>query len=136
MVYATTADLEAAWPSANLPIPADSDRLLADASAVLDTQVLLTAVYDADANGNPTDPVVIAAFAAATCALVRWWDELGDDLGTAAAYASVSIGSVSLSRAATGQAAAGDEVPPRVWTLLRSPRLAGRLRLGAVGTWS
>ncbi|WP_406298064.1 hypothetical protein OG948_21270 [Embleya sp. NBC_00888] len=132
MAYATEADLGAAWPSDSLPIPADAGRLLADASAVLDAVVLLTAVYDVDASGDPTDPVVIAAFAAATCALVRWWDEQGDDLGTAATVGSVSIGSVSISRAAAGAAASGEDIPNRVWTLLRSPRLACRLRLGVV----
>ncbi|MYW03466.1 hypothetical protein [Streptomyces sp. SID3343] len=132
MAYATVVDLAAAWPSEQLPLPADAARLLADASGVLDAAVLLTAVYDVDASGDPTDPAVTAAFAAATCALVRWWEEQGDDLGTSATVGSVSIGSVSLTRAAAGQATSGEDIPPRVWTLLRSPRLACRLRLGVV----
>jgi len=102
-VYATTVDL------ANYlhgPPPADAQRKLARASRRIDS-LIRTAVYDADSvTGMPTDAKILAAVRDATCALVEWWGETGDETGAAAQMQSVSIGSVSLGRGYTGAGSA------------------------------
>lgn len=133
MAYATVAELEA---YAGIT-PDDAERLLTRASAMLDAGPLYAAVYDVDANGAPTDPVVIAALRDAVCAQVQWWDELGDSVGAAGAgWGAVAIGGLSMSRSVTsvsGSDSAARQYAPGVADALLSPRLAGRLRLGAVG---
>ncbi|MFJ4847540.1 hypothetical protein [Streptomyces sp. NPDC088733] len=76
--------------------PLDADRLLARASEMLDAEVLLTAVYDTDDDGMPTDPQVAAAFALAACAQVEFWGEVGEDTDTAGPIQGVSIGSAQI----------------------------------------
>lgn len=51
--------------------------------------VLLSARYDTDAEGMPTDPAVADALAAATCAQVAYFRDTGDPSG-AGEYAGVS----------------------------------------------
>lgn len=135
MAYATTADLTAAWPSDAGPVPADAARLLEAASDLLDTTILLSAAYCTDDAGAPTDPIVVEALRDAVCAQVRWWDETGDELGSAGTVQSVSIGSVSLTRAATAGpgGGGGGTLAPQVGRILRRPRLACRLVLGVIG---
>lgn len=132
MAYAVAADLTG-WVD---PVPADADTLLARASRMLDAQALLTAVYDVDDEGLPTDPLVAAAFRDAVCAQVQWWDELGDSIGAAGAgWGAVAIGGLSMSRSVTAVGPGDSPVrqfAPGVGDALLSPRLAGRLRLGVV----
>lgn len=100
LTYATTTDfadhLQAAPPNG-------SRRLLARATLRID-ELLKTAVYDVDVNGMPTDAAAIAACKAACCEQAEWMVGTGDvdGLGLVDAYTSVSIGSVSLSRAQGG----------------------------------
>lgn len=90
--YATTADL-ARWLG-DAP-PAQSPRMLADASRVVDS-VLVGARYAVDDEGLPTGDLVRAALRDATCAQVAAQgdpDGADDDDDR---WTSVSIGSVSL----------------------------------------
>lgn len=120
--YATSTDL-ANWMQA--APPADADRLLAQATVDVD-DLLLTARYNVDADGMPTDAEVIAALRDATCELVSWWEETGDEHGAASVYGSVSIGSVSLSRGgAGGKGATTPRIGPKVRAILSNAGLLG-----------
>ncbi|MGW4695156.1 hypothetical protein ACWEO1_22570 [Kitasatospora cineracea] len=119
---------------------ADTPRLLADASRFLDAQVFRLAVYAADqATGMPLDPLLLQAFADATCAQVQWWDQLGDSIGAAGAgWGTVKIGSVHLQRSVvdvSGMNAPSRQVAPAVWDVLNSPDLVDRFRIGQSGVW-
>ena len=110
-VYATPEQLQA-W-TGQAP-PADAARLLARASEDVDS-ALLTALYDTDATGMPTDPVVVAALADAACAQVEYQQAAGDD-GTGAAnrWDSVSLGPASMSGRRNAPAGPGDvDLAPR-----------------------
>lgn len=121
MQYATAVQL-ADWLGTSAP--ADADRQLRRASADIDA-ALLTAVYDTDDTGAPTDTAVAAAFADAACAQVEWWAATGDDgTGAAGRWESVSAGPVSLSGRAPGPASpAGVELAPRAWRALQAAGL-------------
>jgi len=73
--YATVDDLGAYLGKEP---PADSQRMLARAQDLLDA-ALKSSPYAVDANGNPTDAAVIAAFNKAACAQVEYWIENGDE---------------------------------------------------------
>ncbi|MGW2130454.1 hypothetical protein [Streptomyces coelicoflavus] len=93
-VYATPEQLTA-W--IGQPAPADAERQLARASEDVDS-ALLTALYETDAAGMPTDPTVVQALADATCAQVEYWQESGDDgTGGMGRWGSVTLGPASLS---------------------------------------
>jgi hypothetical protein len=103
-VYATTADLANYLEAAP---PEGARRLLRRASRRVD-DALLTALYDVDTAGMPTDPLVITALRDATCAQVEYWATSGADPGGAdAVYDEVAIGSARLSRRSTGGPPAG-----------------------------
>lgn len=115
--------------------PADAAKLLEDATRALD-DALLTAVYDVDSGGMPTDPQVIAAFAEAVCAIVEWWGETGDPVGADGGWDSVSAGPVSLSRGSGSTAAqpiSAGTLPPRAASALRRVP-SDKLRLGVVAS--
>lgn len=135
-VYATAADLAAYTGAA---APADADRLLTDASEMLDAQILRLATYAVDDAGLPTDPVVAAAFSRAVCAQVKWWGLVGDSTGAAGVgWGGVSIGSVNLSRSVTsvsGDDSAARQFAPQVRDALRSPDMTPQ-RFAIGGTWS
>lgn len=97
-VYATEAQLAASeyLPSTvTAPTGDAATRLLTRASRKVDS-LLFNAVYDVDADDQPTDDDVAQALQDAACATAAWWLETGDESGTAARYTSTSIGSVSL----------------------------------------
>ncbi|MDT0306126.1 hypothetical protein RM780_04005 [Streptomyces sp. DSM 44917] len=124
-VYATAADYTAVTGQSP---PSGIDQQLADASEMLDAEVFRLCWYDTDTAGLPTNTTVAAAFARAVVQQVRWWVEVGDDIGAAGAgWGSVGIGSVSLSRGAGGAPDGSDsparQVAPRAWSALRSPDL-------------
>lgn len=103
-VYATTADLANYLEAAP---PAGARRLLRRASRRVD-QALLTALYDTDDDGLPTDVKITTALRDATCAQVEYWATSGTDPGGAdAVYDDVAIGSARLSRRTTSGAPAG-----------------------------
>ncbi|WP_327368727.1 hypothetical protein [Streptomyces sp. NBC_01217] len=106
------------------PAPAGVERLLARASQDIDT-ALLTAVYDTDSTGTPTDPDIVATLADATCAQVEYQQATGDDgTGAAGQWDSVSIGPVSMSgRRARPQAAGDLDLAPRAGRVLAAAGL-------------
>ncbi|WP_406188382.1 hypothetical protein [[Kitasatospora] papulosa] len=116
-IYATPEQLTA-WTGQ--PAPPDADRLLARASEDVD-DALLSAVYDTDALGVPTDPEIVAALANATCAQVEYQQATGDDgTGAAGRWDAVSIGPVSLSGRQSGPQSAGDvDLAPRAHRALK-----------------
>lgn len=136
-VYATVDQLTAYTGQL---APDTAAQLLAGASRMLDSQVFRLAVYAVNSDGAPSDPVVAAAFAEATCAQVAWWGLVGDSTGASGAgWGSVSIGSVSLGRGAgssglpDGSDSAARQVAPQAWDALRSPDLTpDRLLFGSV----
>lgn len=132
-IYATTTQLANKLQAAP---SLDAVRQLAEASKALD-DALLTALYDTDDDGMPTDQDVIDAFAEAVCYIIEWWGETGDEVGADGGWTSVSAGPVSLggrnADSAAAQPIAGGALPPRAEAALR--RLPPeKLRLGVVGT--
>lgn len=125
MTYATVSDLELYLT----PVP-DNAEVLLDRASVLVRQATLTAVYAVDDAGMPVDEQVADAFRRAVCEQVAAWAASGEDgTGVAAQYASVSIGSVSLSRAAGlggGGPAAGATLAPQAWMILYQAGLVTR----------
>lgn len=123
--YATTAQLAEHMHAAP---PLDARVLLLRATGRVD-ELLRTAVYAVTDDGldMPTDPVVAAALAEATCAQAVWFADLGDDgTGTAQHYGDVKIGSVALStRGGAGEGASGRYAPGAVEALRRVPGLYG-----------
>lgn len=122
--YATSADL-AAWLGTAPPVGAD--RLLVQASRAIN-DALLTAVYPIDDAGNPTDAAQIQALRNATCAVVEWWLETGDELGASGDWQSASAGDVSISKSTTGTTTqvSTSSLPARAWgELTRSGLLPG-----------
>lgn len=114
-IYATTTDLAHFLRSAP---PAGAAKLLEDASRKM-VGVLLTAVYATDEDGYPSDPKVKKAIADATCAIVEWWGETGDALGTDGNWTSASAGNVSLSREAGSTVqVGGTQIPWKAWNSL------------------
>ncbi|MFF0894736.1 hypothetical protein [Streptomyces sp. NPDC003278] len=116
-VYATPEQLAA---YTGQPAPADAEQLLARASRFLDAHALTTCVYDTDDDGMPTAPEVRDALREAACVQVQWWDAVDDSTGaTAAGWATVSLGPVSLGRSDTSPAASpARQVAPEVRDIL------------------
>ncbi|MFJ5638649.1 hypothetical protein [Streptomyces sp. NPDC093223] len=91
--YATTTQLANKLGAAP---PLDAVELLERATRLLDSDFLLSAVYDVDSDGMPTDPVVAAAFADAVCSQVEFWGEVGVETDISGPLQGVVIGSVQL----------------------------------------
>lgn len=134
-VYAT-AEQYTAYVAPDTP-PDNVAALLRDASLMLESEVLRYALYDVDATGAPSDPLVVQACADAVCAQVQWWGEIGDSTGAmGVGWGGVSAGSVSLSRSVTAVSGADSparQFAPKVADHLTSPDLHCKLRLG--WTW-
>ncbi|MGW6455510.1 hypothetical protein ACWF94_06200 [Streptomyces sp. NPDC055078] len=92
-VYATTTQLANYLGTAP---PVNAARLLLRASELLDSDILLPAVYEVDLVGLPTDPEVAAAFANCVCAQVEFWGEVGEENDVSGPLQGVSIGSVNI----------------------------------------
>ncbi|MFE5996770.1 hypothetical protein ACFQ6C_07730 [Streptomyces sp. NPDC056454] len=92
-VYATTTDLANALKEAP---PLNAQRLLERASELLDSDFLLTAIYDVDDDGMPTHPLVAAGFRDAVCSQVEFWGEVGEETDISGPLQSAGIGSVNL----------------------------------------
>lgn len=124
-VYATASQYEA-YTGAS-PAPDDIATRLRRASGFLDAQVFRYCVFAKDGTGMPTHPLLLQAFADATCAQAEWGIDVGDTTGAAGVgWGSVEIGSVKLSRSVTatsGGDAPGRQVAPAVWDALQSPDL-------------
>jgi hypothetical protein len=93
-IYATAAQYQTY--SGQTP-PADIDRLLTQASRLLDSRVLRSSWYDVDeTTGMPTDSEVLAAFSDAACAQVEFWGEVGEDVDMSGPVEEVRIGSAQV----------------------------------------
>ncbi len=92
-VYATTTDLANALGEAP---PLGAQRLLERASQLLDSDFLLTAIYDVDDDGMPTHPLVAAGFRDAVCSQVEFWGEVGEETDISGPLQGAQIGSVNL----------------------------------------
>lgn len=100
MAYATVQELtDFLAPAA---APADAARLLDRASRDVD-EAIITAVYDTDANGDPTDPDVLNALKAATLEQAAYRIAAGD--GGAGQWGQVTLGPANLTRRT-------DRIPP------------------------
>lgn len=114
-IYATTTDLANFLRSAP---PTGAAKMLEDASRKM-VGVLLTAVYATDENGYPSSLKQKKAIADATCAIVEWWGETGDVLGTDGNWTSASAGNVSVSREAGSTVqVSGVQIPWKAWNIL------------------
>jgi 3D (Asp-Asp-Asp) domain-containing protein len=122
-VYATTADYATHLRAAP---PTGARRALAEASRDVD-DMLLTAVYDTDDDGLPTDATVAAALRDATVIQADYRRGLGDQFGRdAGRLVAGQIGSVSVTRSGTP---GGQGAPPRhalkAWQALQQAGLVG-----------
>lgn len=130
LVYATTTDLT----TYTNPLPENATRLLEHASRLV-RRATLTAVYDVDTTGAPTDADVAEAFKAATCTQVAAWAAAGIDptagaAGVALVATGKSIGGASITYAgADAQAAARqsvtDQLVPAAAAILADAALTG-----------
>lgn len=124
-VYATTTDL-ANFLHAAPPIGAKV--LLIDASRAI-ARVLIQSVYYADEDGYPLDAIQRRAVRDATCAIVEWWGETGDPLGTSGDWASASAGNVAITKASGSDGTprsmivTGRDLPSKAWTALTEAKL-------------
>lgn len=119
MGYATPTDLQD-YNGGATP-PADAQVRLDRASDSVD-ELLLTAVYDVDSNGMPTEPDVLAACTKAACAIAQHRIDNGLKAnGAPAAYDNVKIGSVQLARRASSgsSSAAADRYGPDAYGILQ-----------------
>lgn len=110
-VYATPAEY-AEWLNPGNPgtPPAGAERALRAASRRIRTMTM-SACYETDETGAPTNPDILAAFMEATCAQADYARGIGDknDTGAALAWGAVKLGSASMSR---GQAPGGGTEQP------------------------
>lgn len=136
-VYATPADLADYTGTA---APAAAERLLRNASTMLESRVFRLCWFVADTTtGLPTNTIVAGAFRDAVCAQVAWWDEVGDSTGAAGVgWGSVEIGSVKLGRSVTtvsGDASPARQVAPQAMDALLSTDLTPDIfELGSVSS--
>ncbi len=126
-VYATEAEY-ADWLGLDDP-PAGAATALRRASMVVD-EMLFGAVYDVDDDRLPTDTDVAEALRDATCAQAEYGRTTGDaSMVGAAGITTVSLGSLSYTKAATGTAATtsggNGRWSPTAWGILQRAGLTG-----------
>lgn len=93
VIYATVDDL--GKPPWNLDIDPDvAEKLIARASR-LARQATITARYDVDDNGAPTDETIAAAFRDAVCSQVETWTALDIDPAKGAADGGKAVAAKS-----------------------------------------
>jgi hypothetical protein len=120
-VYATVAQYQA-WSGDTWTPPARVQVTLQRASEDID-MACVAAVYPVNANGMPTDPMVIDLLARATCAQCQFLLADNDPAGVKRQYSSTSMGGVSQSRVGS---MTGLQMPPL------APRAAQILHVGGV----
>jgi hypothetical protein len=126
MAYATEADLTNYLPAGT--VVTDAAGKLTRASRRVDS-LILTAIYDVDDAGAATDPDIILALRDATCEVVRWWLDTGDETGAGSLFQSVSIGKIQLGRgysAAGSATGAGQTTSPQAVEILTLAGLIGQ----------
>lgn len=119
-IYATEADYQTFTGDLSAT---SSPALLRAASARIET-ALRGVLWDTDdETGLPADDDVAEAFKDAVCALVQYWDEIGDTTGSGATsqFQSATIGSASYTRAAG--TAAPYKLPQTVVDILSAAEL-------------
>jgi len=122
VAYATSEQLGGYLEGGAAAVPGDAARLLARASELVDDHIV-TAVYDVDANGQPTDVDVAAALRDATCAQVEFWlagDEEDDILGPTQ---GVSLAGMQMQYGAGDNRATPMYLAPRAARFLRKAGL-------------
>ncbi|GAA3455879.1 hypothetical protein GCM10018962_77130 [Dactylosporangium matsuzakiense] len=122
-VYATTTDYA---DQLRVAPPAGTRGRLVDASRLVE-EATMHALYDVDGDGMPTDAAVLAAFKAATVAAADNLRKNGDQ-GDAANWATLSIGSLSMTRAAgaTGPQPAAVRIGDNARRILQLAGLLGQ----------
>ena len=121
-VYASTGDY-AEW--IGTAPPPGARRALAAASRAID-ELLLTAVYDVDSEGLPTDAAVAAALRDATCAQAAYQTATGDPAGVGAGHITqAQIGSVSFQRRGSGGQDTPGRYSPQAVQILQQAGLLG-----------
>lgn len=128
--YATVAQYRAQTQDLNTP---DSRVLvnLQRASEDIDLHTI-GAVYAVNANGMPTDAMVIDAFMRACCAQCQFLLADNDPTGVKRQYTSTSIGGVSQARAAAVTALPMPPLAPRAASILH---VAGVLSAAPLVNW-
>lgn len=113
LVYATTADLQAA-PWSISPLPANAARQLAYASRLV-RAATRSAVYATDSTGAPTDAAVIAGFRDAVCAQVTAWAsaKIADPMAEGASASGGVVTSKGLGPRSVGYAGAENKAAER-----------------------
>ncbi|WP_214317045.1 hypothetical protein [Nonomuraea sediminis] len=128
MGYATAADYTAYTGQA---APDGIARRLERASERID-ELLFASIYPTDDAGMPTRAKDADAMKLATCAQAAWTIAVGDEFGVAAAFKSVSIGSVRLERGNSGDAPPPRYSPDASSILQRAGLLPGYILDGSV----
>jgi hypothetical protein len=110
MAYATSEEYE---DETGTTAPANINRLLTLASRDVDA-ALISAVYDVDDEGLPTEAAHVTALREATIEQAAYYLDTGDTTGTGgmAAYGDVQIGSVRLGRSQSGGTGGGSAARP------------------------
>jgi hypothetical protein len=129
-VYATVAQYQA-WSGDSFTPSQIVQVKLQRASEDIDN-ALIGAVYATNANGMPTDPMLIDVLARATCAQVQWLLAENDDAGIKRQYSSTSMGGVSQARVAAMTANPLPPLSPRAAQILH---VAGVLQSAALINW-
>ena len=131
MTYATVDDLTTPFADLGLTVPANAAGLLARASRMV-RRATVTALYDVDDDGNPTDATIVTALRDATVEQVAAWTELGVD-GVPTDYQTVTAGRLSLGRRTNNTAGAGltdgTTLAPQALLVLQDANLVG------IGPW-
>jgi hypothetical protein len=125
--YATIAEFAASPITSGVT----TDQALVAASLDVD-QMLLTAVYDTNEQGLPTDQDVVDALREATCAQAQYAAGLGDPASVGAGrILQASIGSISFTRSGTpsGQGAPSRYAPQAI-------QILGQAGLLGAGPWT
>lgn len=135
LVYATNADLTAWLAGASLP--ANSTVLLRSASMLV-RNATMTALYNVDNEGLPSDAAVLEAFTDATCAQAAYWSAAGVDptsggVSTSAPVRSKKIGSAGIEydtgvsasvTAFSAKQAAANSLCGEAWMILQQAGIA------------
>jgi len=93
-IFATVSDLNAAPWSLTALSAADAARMLAFASRLV-SHATMSAIYDADTDGMPTDADLKEALQEATCSQVATWSALTVDPAAGAADGGTTVASKS-----------------------------------------
>jgi hypothetical protein len=120
MAYATVADFTSFL--APDPVPANASRLLDRASEVVQ-ELIIGALYATDADGNPTDPDLLAILRKAACIQAQYTLALADETGAMANVKQLTLADQTLIRGmSTTKGGSTPQISPN---MLRVLRIAG-----------